>query len=77
MKKEIAIGRFIIELSCEWLQLFGKYNWFSFTPFLLRFEYEKWLEGLTLELTVLGFGIYIRYNLPASDEIYERLSTDI
>lgn len=64
------IKRFVITPINEWKQIGGKYNWYSFTICNLYFEYEKMLEGIEFSIIIFGIGIYIRFNLPASDKIF-------
>ncbi len=66
-----------MECKNDWLQLKGGFNWYSFNFLHVYFEYDKWMEGLELELYVLGFGIYIRYNLPASDKIFAEYKKEV
>jgi hypothetical protein len=52
----------IFELTNDWQFLFGKYNWTTFTFIQLYIEHEKWLKGWDLHFTLLGLGVYIRFN---------------
>lgn len=63
--------RFVVSFVNEWYQLRGGFNWYSFDLIHLMFEYDKMTEGLEFEFYLLGFGIRIRYNLPASDAIFK------
>ncbi len=53
---------FFIELSTEWTQLRGGYNWYSFTLIHAYFENDTMTGGYEAELTLLGFTIRARYN---------------
>jgi hypothetical protein len=72
MKKRIYIerGDLIINVNkkcfftifTEWDQLFGKHNWYSFTPIHIFYENDKMVFGHFFQITLLGFGISFRYN---------------
>jgi len=76
------MNRIIIELKNDWVQFnpFNKrikWNWYSFHFIHLYFEYDKMHEGIEFWCYILGFGIYIRYNFPASDAIFKKYEEDI
>jgi hypothetical protein len=52
----------IFEFQNEWKQLIGKWNWYSFTFIDFYVEHEKWLKAFSLQFTILGLGVYIRFN---------------
>ena len=52
----------IFEFQNDWKQLIGKWNWYSFTFVEFRVEHEKWLKAYDMQITLLGFGLYIRLN---------------
>ena len=52
----------IFEFNNEWGQIFGKYNWYSFTFWHLYFENETHSGGVELHFMLLGLGFYLRYN---------------
>lgn len=64
--------RFVFQIHNDWKQLVGKFNWYNFVPIHLSFNYDKWTEGIEFEVIVLGLGVFIRYNLPASDAIFAK-----
>jgi hypothetical protein len=49
----------------EWIGLFTKFNWYSFTLINISYENDKMLFGYYFEVTLLGFSVSFRYN---SDE---------
>lgn len=56
-----------IQFCNQWVEVlkFGKgYNWVTFSPLHIEFEYEKYGPCLTLTIIVLGFGIYGTIILP-------------
>lgn len=63
--------RFIFSFINEWHQLFGDWNWITFTPICIEFEEDMAMQGLELMIIVMGFGFRIRYNKPSSDKIFE------
>ena len=67
----IETKHWLIEGRNEWLQLTGKYNWFTWTIFRLEFEKENMTYGYELIFIVLGLGIRIRYNTDKSLEQFE------
>lgn len=68
--------RFIFSYIFEWSQLIGKWNWYTFTLIEINFEYEKMTEGLEFMCIILGLGFRIRFNLPASDVIFDKFEKE-
>ncbi len=64
--------RFVFQFINEWSQLFGEWNWVTFTFINIEFENDKMTQGLELLFIVLGFGFRIRYNKPSSDAIFAK-----
>ncbi len=54
--------KLFLDLSTEWEQLFGKYNWYSFTFIGLYFEKDDFTKGYEFVATFLGFRLRVRYN---------------
>ncbi len=54
--------KLFLDLSTEWKQLTGKYNWYSFTLLHIYFEGDKMIDGYEFLVTLLGFTLRIRYN---------------
>lgn len=52
----------LFEFQTDWKQLKGKWNWYSFTFLEFRVEHEKWLKAYDIQITLLGFGLYVRFN---------------
>ena len=69
--------KLFLDLSTEWSQLFGKYNWYSFTPILIYFENDKWTGGVELEVTLLGFRLRARYNTDKALRQFEEWESDV
>jgi len=59
--------KLFLDLSTEWSQLWGKYNWYTFTFVELYFENDSFTGGLEFVATLLGFRLRIRYN---TDEFF-------
>lgn len=53
---------FIFEFKNDWSQFLGKWNWYCFNFIEFYIEHEKWLKAWSLQFTLLGLGIYIRFN---------------
>jgi hypothetical protein len=53
---------FFIELNTEWKQIWGNWNWYTFTLINIYFENGKYTGGYEAEITLLGFTIWCRYN---------------
>lgn len=51
-----------IEILCEWSQIIGKYNWYSFTLINIYCENETWTGGFEFEFIILGVGLRFRWN---------------
>ncbi len=64
--------RFVFTFINEWRQFNGKYNWYNFTLINIDFEYDKIAEGVEINFVVLGIGVFVRYNLPASDKVFKK-----
>jgi len=60
---------FVFEFNNEWLQLFSKHNWYTFTPIAIEFENDEFTGGLEFTAFLLGLGIRIRYN---TKKFYEK-----
>ncbi len=71
------LKRFVVSFKCDWIQLFHKFNWYSFNLIQIRFEYDKMMEGLVFEFCLLGFGVYMRCNLPASDKLFAEWDKEV
>jgi len=52
----------VFEVINEWSQLFGKWNWYSFTIIKLEFENDIMCPGYELYFVLLGLGFYFRVN---------------
>lgn len=46
----------------EWGQIGKDFNWYTFSPFSLSFEWDKSTGGVEVCLVILGFGGTLRYN---------------
>jgi len=72
--------RWVITFRSDYNQfnLFSKvkWNWYSFNFLYIYFEYDQMTEGLEFCFYVLGLGVLIRYNLPASDAIFEEFKKE-
>lgn len=54
--------QFIFEFQNDWEQLVEKWNWYSFTFIWFYIEHETWLKAWSLHFTILGLGVYLRFN---------------
>jgi hypothetical protein len=54
--------KLFLDLSTEWSQLGGDFNWYAFTFIELYFENDKWTGGYEFVATFLGFRLRARYN---------------
>jgi len=54
--------KLFLDLSTEWSQLFGKYNWYSFTLIEIYFENDEFTGGYEFVATLFGFRLRVRYN---------------
>ena len=66
----------LIDFRNDWKQLFGKYNWYTFTVIQLDFEKENMAYGYEFNFVLLGLGVYIRYNTDKSHEQFAKWSED-
>lgn len=86
MKKIIYIehGNLVINVNkkcfftifTEWKQLFGKYNWYSFTPIHIFYEKESMLFSHLFQIVILGFGLSFRYNTDKSLKLFKKWSRE-
>lgn len=75
MKK--FIKRFVFTFIFEWEQVIPHFNWYTFTPIRLEFEYDKWLQGLEITFILVGVGFTLRFNLPSSDKILKEYLREV
>lgn len=54
--------KLFLDLSTEWKQLFGKYNWYSCTLINIYFEKDSMCDGYEFVATFIGFTLRVRYN---------------
>ena len=54
--------KLFLDLSTEWTQLFGEYNWYSCTLINIYFESDDMTHGYEFVATLLGFTLRVRYN---------------
>lgn len=66
-----------LDLSTEWTQLWGKYNWYSFTFIELYFENDNFTAGYEFVATLLGFRLRVRWNTDRSLKKFEEWEKDI
>ncbi len=71
------LKRFVFTFIFEWEQIIPHFNWYTFTPIKVEFEYDKMLQGVEVCIVILGIGFIIRYNLPSSDKIFAKFEDDI
>lgn len=57
---------FFIDTHNDWRQLWGKWNWISFTLIEIYAENDKWTGGLVFQMTLLGLGFRLRWNYDPS-----------
>lgn len=62
----IGTDNLFVELRTEWTQLFGEYNWYTFTFIKVEIENDKWTGGASLDIALLGFSAYFRWNYDPS-----------
>jgi hypothetical protein len=67
----------VFEWTNEWSQLWGKYNWVSFTPIYVYFEKDVWIGGWEFHFTILGLGFYLRYNDEKAKATFEKWDKEI
>lgn len=49
----------------DWEQVFGKWNWYTFTLIKIEFENDtNFAQGIEFEFVLLGLGFRFRYNKP-------------
>lgn len=63
------LGSLVIEEKIDWrwdgiAQLFGKYNWYTFTLANIHCEYEPYGPLYSVNIQLLGFGFYLGINPP-------------
>ena len=65
----------VFEFNNEWKQLSGEWNWYCFT--LIYIYGEKSWGGYEFWFTVLGLGIYIRYNTKKSHKQFDEWEKEL
>jgi hypothetical protein len=65
---------FDVDLTNQWTQLTGKYNWYEFDLLKLYFEKDVRHGCMEVMLYILGFGIrvYWVYNVYKNNKAFER-----
>lgn len=58
----------------QWGQLFGRFNWYTFTPIEIEFENETMTGGFEFVIMLLGLGLRFRYNY---NDIVENMSIEV
>jgi hypothetical protein len=61
---------FFVEISTEWTQIIGHWNWYSFTIINVYFENDVMTGGYEAVFTLLGFTLRFRYN---TKEFYRKM----
>jgi hypothetical protein len=61
----------------EWKQLWGKYNWYSFTLVNINYEKQDFTHGHEFTFIVLGLGFWLRINNPTFDEWTDEMMKDM
>ena len=69
--------KLFLDLSTEWSQLFGKYNWYCCTFIEIYFENDKWTGGYEFIVTFLGFKLRVRYNTDKALRQFEEWENDV
>lgn len=69
--------KLFLDLTSEWEQIFGKYNWYSFTLLELYLENDKWTGGYEFVATFLGFRLRLRYNTEEAAKKFEEWEKEI
>lgn len=59
MIKTVDFKRFSVDFIFEWVQLFGKYNWYRMTLFNIYLEKDVMHGCFEVELYLLGCGIRV------------------
>ena len=74
----IGTNNLFLTLSQHWTPIFNA-NWYEFTPFALHFEWERLTGGIEIDLCILNFRAYVRWNYDPSkiDEIIRRSKLEI
>lgn len=73
----LSTKHWLIEGRNEWRQLWGKYNWYSFTLIYIYFEREHVAHGYEFWFMFLGLGFIIRYNTNKSLEQFEEWQKEV
>jgi len=73
MRKTINTERLAIDLTNEWKQITGQYNWIEMHPLMIRFEKENIHGMMEIELYLLGFGVrfYWTWNKQMAEEKFK------
>ena len=63
---------FVFEFYNDWAQLFGKWNWISYTLFTIDFENDRMTHGYEFRFILLGLGVMVRYNTDEALKLFEK-----
>lgn len=64
-------GCLLVSLISEWDQVGSDYNWRTFHPVMIEVEDDRMLGAAEATLTLLGFGVRVRWTYTETDELRE------
>lgn len=69
-------GKGFVHAINDWLQLFGRFNWYSFHLLHLYFEKDVMVgESYELSMAILGLGFTLRWTPKIDPELEERINS--
>lgn len=73
----MSMKNWLIEGINQWEQLFGKWNWYTWTLVQVEFEKENMAYGYEFLFILFGLGFRIRYNTEKSHKQFAEWMEDI
>lgn len=72
----ISSKHWVVEGRNDWKQIFGGYNWYSFTLIECYFE-TGFIGGYEFHFTLFGLGFFIRYNTDKALKQFDKWQDEI
>lgn len=64
MRKTFENRYFLTDLTCEWDQLWNKYNWYTYNFIHFHIENDTYCGEREFAIIILGFGLRIAWSAP-------------
>jgi hypothetical protein len=69
MRSVYEIKNVMFDFSCDWSNLWSKYNWYTFRLINIEMEWDRYCGSLEFMTAFLGFGLRIAIAIPTKKSI--------